>query len=52
MISQFVDTSIFYSVAFFGMIPFSQIPKLILGTYIVKITIAAIDTPDRDGGDR
>lgn len=45
MISQFVDTSIFYSVAFYGMIPIAQIPKLILGTYLVKITIAAIDTP-------
>jgi len=45
MVSQFVDTGIFYSVAFFGMVPLGQIPMLVLGTYIVKITIAAIDTP-------
>jgi hypothetical protein len=45
MISQFVDTGIFYSIAFYGMVPLSQLPKLILATYLVKIAIAAVDTP-------
>jgi len=45
MISQAVDTSIFYSIAFYGTIPLSDLYKLILGTYIIKLIIAALDTP-------
>lgn len=44
-ISQFVDTAIFYSIAFYGVIPNDQLPLLVLGTYLVKLAITAIDTP-------
>ncbi|MCH2154441.1 MAG: queuosine precursor transporter [Opitutales bacterium] len=43
--SQFFDTIIFYTIAFYGIIPNSELPKLILGTYLLKIFVAAIDTP-------
>jgi uncharacterized integral membrane protein (TIGR00697 family) len=43
--SQLLDTSIFYSVAFYGVIPNEVMPKLILGSYLVKLLVAVIDTP-------
>ena len=42
IISQFIDTVIFITVAFFGKFP---IGTMIIGQYIAKITIAIIDTP-------
>ncbi|MEM6819273.1 MAG: queuosine precursor transporter [Pseudomonadota bacterium] len=44
-ISQLVDTTIFYSIAFYGVIPNEALPLLILGTYLVKIVITIVDTP-------
>lgn len=41
-ISQFVDTIIFIVIAFYGSMP---IAPLIIGQYIIKLGIAAIDTP-------
>lgn len=43
--SQLLDTSIFYLVAFYGIIPNDILPSLILGTYVLKIAVAVIDTP-------
>jgi uncharacterized integral membrane protein (TIGR00697 family) len=43
--SQLLDTSIFYGIAFFGIVPTTQLIQLILATYILKIVIALIDTP-------
>jgi len=43
--SQLMDTSIFYTVAFYGIIPTEVLPKLILGTYLLKLLVALIDTP-------
>lgn len=43
--SQLADTSLFYGIAFYGVIPNDLLPKLILGTYLLKILIALIDTP-------
>ena len=40
--SQLIDTVIFISIAFYGVMP---IIPLIIGQYIVKLIIAAIDTP-------
>lgn len=47
MLSQLLDTTTFYTLAFYNseFIPNEAIPTLILGTYLVKITIAIIDTP-------
>ncbi|MBO6556169.1 MAG: queuosine precursor transporter [Pseudomonadales bacterium] len=44
-ISQFVDTAIFYSIAFYGVIPNDQLPLLVFGTYLVKLVITVVDTP-------
>ncbi len=44
-ISQFVDTAIFYSIAFYGVIPNDQLPLLVIGTYLVKLVITILDTP-------
>lgn len=43
--SQLMDTTIFYTVAFYGVIPNEVLPKLILGTYILKLLVALVDTP-------
>jgi len=42
MTSQGIDTVIFITVAYFGVMP---IIPLIIGQYIVKLIIAALDTP-------
>ncbi len=41
-ISQAVDTAVFYSIAFWGVFP---IGEAILFTWILKILVAALDTP-------
>lgn len=41
-ISQFVDTCIFMTIAFYGIFP---LWGAILGQYIIKLIIAALDTP-------
>lgn len=41
-ISQFIDTLIFISIAFYGGLP---ILSLIIGQYIIKLLIAVLDTP-------
>lgn len=43
MISQLVDSAIFITVAFYGVV--DAILPIILGQYFVKLAIAAIDTP-------
>ncbi len=43
MISQFVDTAIFITIAFFGSVP--ALGVMIVSQYIGKLFIAAIDTP-------
>ncbi len=42
IVSQFIDTVVFITIAFAGVVP---IFPLILGVYTAKITIALIDTP-------
>ena len=43
--SQFMDTILFYTIGFYGIIPNDVLPGIILGAFILKITVAAIDTP-------
>jgi len=43
VISQFVDTVIFITVAFYGV--FDDLFALILGQYLIKLVIALLDTP-------
>ena len=42
LISQFIDTCIFITIAFYGTFP---IKDAIIGQYIIKLIIALIDTP-------
>lgn len=41
--SQFIDTSIFITIAFIGVVP--EIWVMIVSQYVVKLVIALIDTP-------
>ncbi|EDY82675.1 conserved hypothetical integral membrane protein [Verrucomicrobiia bacterium DG1235] len=43
--SQLLDTSLFYLVAFYGIIPNDVLPKVILGTFVLKVGVAVVDTP-------
>lgn len=41
--SQFIDTSIFIFIAFYGIV--EELLMLILGQYVIKVLIAILDTP-------
>lgn len=43
--SQFLDTILFYSIAFYGIIPNEVLPKVIIGSYLLKLVVALLDTP-------
>ncbi len=43
--SQLLDTTIFCAIAFYGIIPNDVLPKLIIGSYLMKLLVAVIDTP-------
>ena len=43
--SQFFDTVLFYTIAFYGVIPNDVLPGIVLGAFILKILVAAVDTP-------
>jgi uncharacterized PurR-regulated membrane protein YhhQ (DUF165 family) len=43
--SQFFDTTLFFFLAFGGVMPFETIVKLIIGDYLVKVVLALLDTP-------
>ncbi len=45
MISQFVDSVLFITIAFLGVFPNEVIIKMIFSQYVVKIIIALLDTP-------
>ncbi|HDL89710.1 MAG TPA: VUT family protein [Thermodesulforhabdus norvegica] len=45
MASQFIDTAIFISVAFVGIFPEAVVFKMLVSQYLVKLFIAALDTP-------
>ncbi len=43
LVSQLIDTIIFITIAFYGVVP--ELHKLIAGQYIIKVVIAILDTP-------
>lgn len=43
--SQLIDSVIFSLIAFSGVFPFKIVLEIVLSTYILKIIVAAIDTP-------
>ena len=45
MISSFFDTVMFFTIAFAFILPMDVIIKLIVGDYLVKLTLALLDTP-------
>lgn len=45
MLSQLIDTMIFYTIAFYGLMPTEALLTLMVGTYVLKLMIAVIDTP-------
>ena len=45
MVSQAIDTSLFISIAFWGILPASVIFNMMLTQYLIKLGIAALDTP-------
>ncbi|MHA6287487.1 queuosine precursor transporter [Maricaulis sp. CAU 1757] len=45
MVSQALNSTIFITVAFAGIVPWDQIALLIAGQVVIKLMIAAIDTP-------
>jgi uncharacterized integral membrane protein (TIGR00697 family) len=45
MVSQLIDTAIFYTIAFYGLMPTEALLTLMVGTYLLKLMIALIDTP-------
>jgi uncharacterized integral membrane protein (TIGR00697 family) len=45
IVSQFVDTLVFTSIAFLGAVPMAAFLPLVIGRYVAKIVIALIDTP-------
>lgn len=44
-ISQFVDTLIFITLAFYGLTSASALTNMILSQYLWKLVVAAVDTP-------
>ena len=45
MVSQGIDTLLFISIAFVGIVPTHVLLNMILGQYIIKLCIAVADTP-------
>lgn len=43
--SQFLDTVLFFFLAFAWVLPFDVIVKLIIGDYMIKVILALLDTP-------
>ncbi len=45
MVSQLIDTSIFITLAFYGVFPTAVLWEILVGQYAIKVLIAALDTP-------
>jgi len=45
MVSQALDTGIFITIAFWGTIPTGDLTNMLLSQYVIKLVIAAVDTP-------
>lgn len=45
VVSQFLDTTIFTVVAFYGIVPTGQLPAMVLTAYVIKLLLAVVDTP-------
>ena len=45
MVSQALDTGVFITIAFWGIVPTGILTNMLLTQYIIKLVIAACDTP-------
>jgi len=45
MVSQALDTGLFITIAFWGTVPTAVITEMLLTQYVIKLIIAACDTP-------
>jgi uncharacterized integral membrane protein (TIGR00697 family) len=45
MVSQAVDTGLFITIAFWGTVPNSVLVNMLVTQYVIKLAIAALDTP-------
>ncbi len=45
IVSQFIDTCTFITLAFYGTVPIGVLLNMIFGQYLIKVTIALMDTP-------
>ena len=45
MVSQGIDTVLFISIAFVGTVPNAVLFNMLFGQYLIKLIIAAVDTP-------
>ena len=45
MVSQFLDSAIFCVIAFWGLFPVNVFWEILASTYIIKVAVAALDTP-------
>ncbi len=45
MVSQALDTGIFITIAFWGTVPTEVLTEMLLNQYVIKLVIAACDTP-------
>jgi len=45
MLAQFIDTVLFISISFYGVLPINVVYNMILTQYLMKIIIALLDTP-------
>lgn len=45
MVSQGIDTVLFISIAFVGTVPNAVLLNMLFGQYLIKLIIAAVDTP-------
>jgi len=45
MVSQALDTGLFITIAFWGLVPTGVLANMLLTQYIIKLIIAACDTP-------
>ena len=43
--SQFIDTLIFITIAFYGIVPNDILYKMIVSQFLIKLIIAVVDTP-------
>ncbi|WP_054651418.1 queuosine precursor transporter [Salidesulfovibrio brasiliensis] len=45
LVSQFLDSAIFCTIAFYGLFPTAVFTEILISTYVIKLAVALLDTP-------